>query len=85
MPPQRLERIPSGIAGFDDLIEGGFKMGSINLLAGSAGSGKTTFSIQFLIEGIKRGEAAVYITFEEKREKLFDDIEDAKEIDWRNR
>lgn len=74
MPPQRLERIPSGIAGFDDLIEGGFKMGSINLLAGSAGSGKTTFSIQFLIEGIKRGEAAVYITFEEKREKLFDDM-----------
>ncbi len=71
---QRLERIPSGIPGFDDLIEGGFKVGSINLLAGSAGSGKTTFSIQFLIEGIKRGEAGVYITFEEKREKLFDDM-----------
>src|SRR3989338_898962 len=73
-PPQRLERIPSGIVGFDDLIEGGFKRGSINLLAGSAGSGKTTFSIQFLMEGVKRGEAAVYITFEEKREKLFDDM-----------
>src|SRR3989344_2847071 len=74
MPLQRLERIPSGIPGFDDLIEGGFKVGSINLLAGSAGSGKTIFSIQFLVEGIKRGEAGVYITFEEKREKLFDAI-----------
>ena len=74
MPQQRLQRIPSGISGFDDLIEGGFKVGSINLLAGSAGSGKTTFSIQFLIEGIKRGESGVYITFEEKREKLFDDM-----------
>ena len=74
MTLQRLERIPSGIPGFDDLIEGGFKVGSINLLAGSAGSGKTIFSIQFLVEGIKRGEAGVYITFEEKREKLFDDM-----------
>lgn len=76
MAQQRIERIPSGIPGFDDLIEGGFKVGSINLLAGSAGAGKTTFSIQFLIEGIKRGEAGVYITFEEKREKLFDDMLD---------
>ncbi len=74
MPLQRIERIPSGIPGFDELIEGGFKSGSINLLAGSAGAGKTTFSVQFLIEGIRRGEAAVYITFEEKREKLFDDM-----------
>ena len=71
---QRIERIPSGVPGFDDLTEGGFKVGSINLVAGSAGSGKTTFSVQFLVEGIKRGEAGVYITFEEKREKLFDDM-----------
>lgn len=74
MAQQRLARIPSGIPGFDELIEGGFKVGSINLLAGGAGSGKTTFSIQFLVEGIKRGDAGVYITFEEKRGKLFDDM-----------
>lgn len=74
MAQQRLERLPSGIPGFDDLIEGGFKVGSINLLACSAGSGKTTFSVQFIVEGIKRGESGVYITFEEKREKLFDDM-----------
>ncbi len=73
---QRLTRLPSGIPGFDEMIEGGYKLGSINLLAGSAGSGKTTFAVQFLIEGIKRGEAGVYITFEEKREKLFDDMLD---------
>lgn len=74
MVQQRIERIPSGIPGFDELTEGGLKVGSINLIAGSAGSGKTTFSVQFLVEGIKRGEAGVYITFEEKREKLFDDM-----------
>ena len=74
MVQQRLERIPSGIPGFDELTEGGLKVGSINLIAGGAGSGKTTFSVQFLVEGLKRGESGVYITFEEKREKLFDDM-----------
>ncbi len=67
-------RIPSGIPGLDRLVEGGFKRGSINLVCGGAGSGKTTFAVQFLIEGIKNGEAGVYITFEEKKEKLFDDM-----------
>lgn len=72
--PTKLQRISTGIPGLDKLIEGGFKAGSINLVCGGAGSGKTTFGVQFLIEGIKRGEAGVYITFEEKRQKLYDDM-----------
>ncbi len=70
------QRIPSGIAGFDKMIEGGFKRGSINLVCGGPGSGKTTMAVQFLIEGFKRGEAGIYITFEEKKEKLYDDMRD---------
>lgn len=69
------ERIPSGIKGFDSLIEGGFKRKSVNLLTGGPGSGKTLFTIAFLYEGIiKYNENGLYITFEEKKEKLYDDV-----------
>ncbi len=70
----RLDRVSTGVIGLDKLIEGGFKIGSINLVCGGAGSGKTTFAIQFLVDGFKRGEAGVYITFEEKKQKLYDDM-----------
>ena len=69
-----LDRIPTGIPGLDLLIEGGFKQGSINLVCGGAGSGKTTFAVEFLMEGIARGEAVIYMTFEERKEKLYDDM-----------
>ncbi|MAG08785.1 hypothetical protein CMO89_04885 [Candidatus Woesearchaeota archaeon] len=65
--------------GFDSLIQGGFKKNSINLVAGSAGCGKTIFSIQFLIEGIRRGEPGIYITFEERKNKTYEDM---KEFGW---
>jgi len=68
------DRMPTGIPGLDELIEGGFKRGSINLVCGGAGSGKTTLAVEFLMEGIKRGEAGIYMTFEEKKEKLYDDM-----------
>src|SRR3989344_2230681 len=69
------ERIPIDIPGFDELIQGGFKKNSINLVAGGAGSGKTIFAIQFLIDGIKRfREPGIYITFEEKKDKLYEDM-----------
>jgi KaiC/GvpD/RAD55 family RecA-like ATPase len=67
-------RMSSGVPGLDKLIEGGFKQGSINLICGGAGSGKTTFAIQYLIEGFKKGESGLYITFEEKKDKLFEDM-----------
>ncbi|MBS3166897.1 hypothetical protein J4403_01675 [Candidatus Woesearchaeota archaeon] len=70
------KRISTGIKGFDKLISGGFKPNSINLVAGGPGSGKTIFSIQFLMKGIESGEKVLYITFEEKRKKLFEDMQD---------
>jgi circadian clock protein KaiC len=67
-------RVSSGVPGFNKISEGGFKQGSINLVAGNPGSGKTTFAVQFLMDGLKYGEAGVYITFEENKKKLFDDF-----------
>ncbi|MBI2671136.1 hypothetical protein HYX18_04140 [Candidatus Woesearchaeota archaeon] len=74
------ERVPSGIKGFDDLIEGGFKKNSVNLISGGPGCGKTLFAIAFLYYGItKHDENGLYITFEEKKEKLYDDV---KGFNW---
>ncbi len=68
------ERVSSGIPGYDELVQGGFKKDSINLVAGEPGAGKTIFAIQFLVEGCKKGEPGIYITFEEKKKKLYEDM-----------
>jgi len=72
-------RISTGISGFDSLIEGGFEDHSINLLGGGSGSGKTIFVTQFLIEGIKRKEKTLFVTFEEKKEDFYEDM---KKFGW---
>ena len=70
---KKVKRVATGILNLDKLIDGGFKYNSTNLIAGGAGSGKTVFAIQYLINGIlKSGEPGVYITFEEKKDKLYD-------------
>ncbi len=54
---------PSGIAGLDELMEGGFEEGSINLVTGKTGTGKSIFSAQFVYNGAKKyKEKGLYIT-----------------------
>ena len=65
------KRVPTGIKKFDKLIEGGFEYDSVNLVAGGSGSGKTIFAMQFLIDGIKKGEPCLYITFEESKKEFY--------------
>lgn len=72
-------RVTSGVPGFDKLIQGGFKEKSVNIVVGGPGSGKTLFTIMFLIEGLKKGESGIYVTFEEKKEKLYEDV---KSFGW---
>lgn len=68
-------RVATHITGFDGLVQGGFKEKSINLVLGGAGTGKTIFAIQFLVNGIiNNNETGMYITFEEKKEKLYSDM-----------
>ena len=69
-----IKRIATGIPGLDNLIGGGFKEKSVNLVAGGPGTGKTIFALQFLLDGLKRGEAGIYITFEEKRRNIYEDV-----------
>ena len=72
-------RIESGIPGLDKLIQGGFVKDSINLIAGNTGTGKTIFSCQFLLEGARKGEPGIYLTLEESKESI---LEDLSMFDW---
>ena len=61
-----LDRLPTGIPGFDQLAYGGLPVNRTTLVAGSAGSAKTVLAAQYLAEGItKFGEHGVFVTFEE--------------------
>ena len=66
------KRIPSGINGLDSLIDGGFPKGSLILLAGNPGTGKTVFGMQFLCRGAQDyGENGIYVSFAESEDTLF--------------
>jgi circadian clock protein KaiC len=69
-PLELIEKLETGIPGFDFLSEGGLPKGRATLIAGTAGSAKTVFACQFLAEGIKRGENGVFVTFEEPPQAL---------------
>ena len=64
------ERAPTGISGLDYLLRGGVPAHRIHLIEGHPGSGKTTFGLQFLLEGLRRGESCLYITLSETAEEL---------------
>lgn len=72
----KLERVSSGIPGFDGLVQGGFERKSVNLVVGNAGSGKSIFAMQFLLSGLAKGERCLYVTFEEKRDDVYAYMED---------
>ncbi len=57
-----VERAPTGIEGLDEMTNGGFIFPSVVYLLGEPGTGKTTFAMQFLIEGAKRGDVGLYVT-----------------------
>jgi len=70
------ERVPTGITGMDELIEGGFPKGSLILLAGSPGSGKTIASAQYLYHGAMRlNEKGIYVSFAERRETFMKNMQ----------
>lgn len=67
-------RVESGISGLDRLIEGGFVKGSVNLIAGTAGTGKTIFCCQYLLQGLRNNENCVYFTLEQSKEDILEDV-----------
>lgn len=66
----KFPRVKSGIPGYDELIDGGFHMGTVNTVTGSSGTGKTVFASQFIHHGIKIGEKGMIITPSESSEYL---------------
>ncbi|MEM3445296.1 MAG: ATPase domain-containing protein [Thermoplasmata archaeon] len=66
-----MDRVPTGIQGFDELINGGFPEGSINVISGPAGAAKSLFALHFVINGAEKyNENGVYFTVEEAAESL---------------
>jgi circadian clock protein KaiC len=69
-------RAPSGVPGLDPMLSGGVWTGSATLLAGPTGSGKTTIGIQFIAEGLRRGERCMLVNFQENPTQLAHQIEE---------
>lgn len=67
-----MEKIATGIPGFDDILKGGINENSSVLITGGPGTGKSILCLQFIHEGAKKGEAGVYITSEEDEDSLRD-------------
>jgi KaiC/GvpD/RAD55 family RecA-like ATPase len=65
-----IERIKTGIGGFDELVQGGFPRNYTILISGSPGTGKTIFALQFLYHGARDGEKCIYVSFDQNTEDL---------------
>jgi circadian clock protein KaiC len=69
-PNTALERCDTGIGGLNEILGGGLANNCLYLVQGDPGSGKTTLALQFLLEGVRRGEKTLYITLSETKEEL---------------
>jgi circadian clock protein KaiC len=75
-----VEKIPTGIRGFDEVLEGGVPKGRTLLITGSTGTGKTVFTNEFLYRGIiDHNENGVYVTFEEHPSDI---IKNVRNFGW---
>ena len=66
------ERISTGISGLDKMLNGGLPPKQNVLVTGGPGTGKTSFCMQFLYQGAQDGEKGLFISLEEKPERIID-------------
>jgi circadian clock protein KaiC len=70
-----LPKCPTGIQGLDEITHGGLPKGRPTLVCGSAGSGKTLFTMEFLVRGAQQyKEPGVFVSFEESGQELMDNV-----------
>ncbi|MDA4130414.1 MAG: AAA family ATPase [Thaumarchaeota archaeon] len=75
-----MPRIKSGITELDSMLMGGFMENDAVMLAGSAGAGKTTLALQYLVSGIVNySDPGIYVTFEQLPDQIY---RDAKNLGW---
>ena len=67
-----IPRLDLGIEGLDNMIQGGVPRRHLIVTIGSAGTGKTTFGLQFLYHGLQNDENAIFITLEQSHESIVD-------------
>jgi circadian clock protein KaiC len=67
--PQSFERLTTGVPGLDEMMGGGIPAGDAVIVAGPAGSGKTTFATQFIAEGLRLDQPGIIVVFEEYPEE----------------
>jgi len=71
----KVERVPTGIPGFDEMCGGGLLRNRTYLVSGAAGAGKTIFGLQYLYNGItKYGENGLYIATEERPDQVRENV-----------
>ena len=67
---EKQELCPTGVSRLDDVLHGGFPRNRLYLIDGHPGVGKTTLALQFLLEGVRRGEQCLYVTLSETKAEL---------------
>jgi len=68
-----------GITGLDEMLCGGLTEGTITLISGGTGTGKTALALKFLLDGAKKGEKGLFLSFEEPVAQLQDT---ARHLGW---
>lgn len=63
---KEIAKVPTGIAGLDEVLRGGLPAGRMTLLNGGAGSGKSLMGLQCLLHGVGAGEPGILVLFEER-------------------
>ncbi len=80
MGPSPLPKVPTGIPGLDAVIGGGYTKNSLVTLSGATGSGRTTFAVQFLVNGFRQNtEPGLYLSFDEPKFSIFANM---SSYDW---
>lgn len=62
--------VSSGIPGLDDILRGGFPEHCLAMITGTPGTGKTTLAMQFLLDGVAKGERCLYVTLSESKAEI---------------
>jgi KaiC domain protein len=73
------EKLPTGIAGLDEMLGGGFPRGHVVLVTGLPGTGKTCLALQFLAAGLARQEKGLFLSLEEDVPQL---LASARQFGW---